>query len=730
MRIGKKNIDSSCQIDCIYLLCLAVIVTLFFLPLFIPELRLFVTPDSKLSDILHFNFPLKDILSTSLKQHVLPIWTNLIGTGFPLIGEAEIGAFSFVNLILFYCFPTPIAFNLGYIVTFLFFAWGMYFVGRELQWGKTLSFFMAFIFTFSGFHIVQIPHYNHLQTLSYLPFLFAIVQHIANKPHTKLWLILPLVISQQIFQGHYQYVYITWISLSLYWLIYLKNRISLPKLFYAKIVVSILIGLGIAAIQLFPSFEYFQYTERGSSFKIFEPVKNGGFALIHILQFLNPYILGDIRNGTFPTTYRMSFWEMFSYIGIIPFLIACISCLLTAKNLFLRSIWILIGILVIVSMDNNTPFTALLTLPPFAWFRIQSRFLAVITFFLIICAGSVIQLILNKYKQTRIKTIIYVLFVISCIDVLYFATSYNPTIPVDKINTSKLYLSLPKSERIGSFDVTALWFDTMYSEGWKNTDKYIHLLDDGTPNYPIIYDIPTAQIYSGFILTKQLALNSFLSEGTVDYVNNVATLSAIAINSFQLNNIKTIFSPHIITNNELVQTRKESLDEKSTMYQYSLQDTKSTYYITDNLTYVPTMTQYRLELDQENILKTTDAFIHTSFPEIPKQSNQTTLKSTLDIVSEKPTEKIVRMSVSKDAFFITSHYFYPGWVAYLNENKIPIYPANLGGMAIHIPKGVHTLKLIYEPITMTVGVYVSGVFVFIYCIVLLYFLQSVNNRKK
>jgi len=56
-----------------------------------------VTPDYGLSDVWNFNYPLKNLLSESLKQGKIPFWTDMIGNGFPIAAEGQIGAFSPIN---------------------------------------------------------------------------------------------------------------------------------------------------------------------------------------------------------------------------------------------------------------------------------------------------------------------------------------------------------------------------------------------------------------------------------------------------------------------------------------------------------------------------------------------------------------------------------------------------------------------------------------------------------
>jgi hypothetical protein len=74
------------------------------------DLPILTTPDYGLSDVWHFNYPLKFLLSESLKSGKFPLWTDFVGNGFPIAAEGQIGAFSPINWIIFGLIPMPLAF--------------------------------------------------------------------------------------------------------------------------------------------------------------------------------------------------------------------------------------------------------------------------------------------------------------------------------------------------------------------------------------------------------------------------------------------------------------------------------------------------------------------------------------------------------------------------------------------------------------------------------------------
>lgn len=686
---------------------LTLLVIGFFLPLFWPLPQLFIAPDFTLSDILQFHYPLKFLYSEALKQNQLPLWTDLVGTGFPLIGESQVQALSLINLILFKCFPLITAFNLQYVVAFLGLTLGMYLVAREFGWSKLTSIYCAIIYGFSGLHIVKIFHLNVIQALSYVPLMFWILLRMQKNKASKLWILLPLLGSQQILQGHYQYVFMTYIFFGLYfYLTWWRTEKKDHGFLIKKLLIIGLLTLGLSMGQLIPSAEYFL---KSGGREGLDKTIAGSFNLPHLLQFFSPYILGDIRSGSYPAShYGVSFIETFLYIGLIPILLAIASLWHIKKNPWIRTCWISIGILFLFVFEKNSPIYFLFSFPPFSWFRVYSRFLAYIAFLLVLLSGYMFELLVKKEKQRIPSLLLIFLFTTSCLDVLSFASSYHPTIPVWQIQTKPdLYKPLTGSFRIASFlDTTRPWQNLMQTEGWKHPNDYITLAT-GKPNYTILHNQPSLSIYAGFIPVKQgRMLNAAFTQSAFDDTRKEATLSAQAINTLRLQNTKYLLSLYHIKNPEVSQigtyaSKNSSLDPT---YIFSLSNVKPMYYLTNRYKTVQHTEDYSQEVDKPDALISYDAFLTTDRVLSPSSD-----EGTVSILVDASTKKEFLLTAPSDMFFVASIYLYPGWEATLDGKSVPINPANLSSMGIFIPKGTHTLTLRFVPKSILIGIGISGI---------------------
>ena len=713
-------------LDIFALITLFVLILCFFRPLFSPTTSIFATPDGSLSDIFHFNYPLKNLLSEALKHNALPIWTNLIGMGFPPIAEAEIGAFNAINMILFKFFPTPVGYNLGYITTFLLFAYGIYFVMRSFEISRSISFLCAYVFTFSGFHIVQIAHYNHLQTLSYVPFLFLFWKHTLDHPGSKQWLIIPFITSQMIFAGHYQYVFMSIVFLGLYTFFFRKEKKTIVVTFFNKKILTILLlTLGLTSIQILPSYEYFLASQRNTFIDLF-PIHGNGLSPSHLLQFIYPYILGDIRIGTYDLLrYRTNFWEAFSYIGVIPIFFVMTSLLSTWKDGRTKKYWFIIIVLLLLAFEGNSPFHFLFAFPPLTWFRIHSRFISLVTFIFVILFGlsydRFIRFINIKMPRRYVMLIQIFVALIIVIDVWRFAFLYNPIIPAGtlyKPPESAMFIKTYPSQLTYTLGVGRSWFSYFNTNGWKDIKGYIYLLNGLEPNINMLYDIPQIQVYSGFKLSKINVVDQYIQSNiTQDQGTKTISLSGVGINLLRLSGTNFIISPLRISNPELspVHTIKSPVPEINDVNIYQLSSPKSQYYLAHNINTITGIRELEMALSDPSWSKSHDAIIDTNST-LPRVENA--LNDHITAILNSETEKIFTYTSDKDGYFILSTYLYPGWQASLDGKEVSIHNGNIFAMAVLAPHGTHTIEFRFIPHSLYRGAIVSAVALLLYVIII------------
>ncbi|MBM4402735.1 MAG: hypothetical protein FJ044_05840, partial [Candidatus Cloacimonetes bacterium] len=197
----------------------------FFARLFYPQTKIFVTPDFGLSDLLHFNYPMRKVFAEAIKSHTLPLWETKIGSGLPLFAEGQAGILNIINLISAYFFPLAIGFNLTYLISYLLMGFSTFLFCRLLKLSKISSLLAAIIFSFCGYNITHFAHTHHIVTAAFLPLMFFVLEKSLSRnirgeqTGRKIWwVILAILASQTLLGGNVQVAAYSFLALGFYFL--------------------------------------------------------------------------------------------------------------------------------------------------------------------------------------------------------------------------------------------------------------------------------------------------------------------------------------------------------------------------------------------------------------------------------------------------------------------------------------------------------------------------------
>ena len=72
-----------------------------------------------------------------------------------------------------------------------------------------------------------------------------------------------------------------------------------------------------------------------------------------------------------------------------------------------------------------------------------------------------------------------------------------------------------------------------------------------------------------------------------------------------------------------------------------------------------------------------------------------------------PSRVELEAGLSAPGLLVMSDIYYPGWNVYVNGHQQPLHAANLIMRGVYLPPGVDTVEFVYEPLSWTVGLYVS-----------------------
>lgn len=711
--------------DILAILFFILIPLIFFVKLFYPEPSFFIVPEYGRSDILNFNLPLRFLLSNTLKDNQIPLWTKSIGTGFPIFAESQMGALYIVNLLLFKVFNFWLAFNLGYVSTFIIAGIGMYFFSKSIKISSTVSLLCGFLYSFSGFFIAHILHFNMIQAASLLPWIVWIGKDFFYKPKFLTFCVFALLVSQSIFVGHLQITFITLLTLFIFIIFdsffHQDNyKYILKKIFF--LILGVFVASLLSAIQILPSSELASLSIRAKGFSI-KDVLMFSFPQYFFITFLKPFYFGSIANGTYPNPLNFDwniFWENSGYIGILPILLAVISILgfRKQKKIILSKILMLL-FAALLMMGKYSPLHFIYTFPPFSYFRAPVRFIIMFIFFAVILSGlgleNIIIYIKKRTKKGSLFLLIPYLIMILCIwDIYHTWFNYFPIYPVSKWmakpEISKIISSQKDNGRVFTITEGLEWSDYYEHNGWKSTTPYVYFRNELASNQNILWDNFQTDSYVGVLWTRRMAIvrnildplkskplkENKLNQDQINMLNLTAThylVSPYSISSENLELLQQITPPLNNLNHYYLYRNRTALPRARMVYNYIVSDV-----LNDTLNIINSKD---FDPDEKVLLE----------KEIPIFSKtkvkNTKLQSNIEWIEDKDTEIKLIVNTTSSGLLVLADTYYPGWNAYVDNSLVDIYAANINQRVVYVPHGKHTVKFSYMPKSFNKGLAIS-----------------------
>jgi hypothetical protein len=77
-------------------------------------------------------------------------------------------------------------------------------------------------------------------------------------------------------------------------------------------------------------------------------------------------------------------------------------------------------------------------------------------------------------------------------------------------------------------------------------------------------------------------------------------------------------------------------------------------------------------------------------------------------VRDGDTSVDLTVNARRPGYVILDDTFYPGWRATVDGRESPIHPANVAFRAVKVPPGTHTVRFEYRPLSLRLGLWLSG----------------------
>ncbi len=668
--------------------------------LFSPTANILVTPDFGRSDAWDFSFATKFLLAESLKAGTIPTWTPQLGAGFPLIGEGQIGAFFLPNLILFSLFAPALAYNLTLVLALITAAGCMYWLLRRFSLGPVAALFGGLTFALSGILVPQLTHHTLIQGITLLPAILVACDMLLTKPSGRRVALFAFLVSQQILAGFPQATFITLLFTFAYaaWVSAQKKSLKL----LLPILAATLLALGLGAIQLVPSYEFLRESSVAEGFS---PGDATFFSYppVHLKTLLSPYLLGNPKDGTYPsyTAFDGSiFWEntgFFGSLGLVLSLAGMVLVLKKKKHTAQFFVWAA-AFAFLLMLGKYSPLYIVFSFWPFHLFRVPSRFLWVFIFALIVLASYTLHYLMTK-KHRGFLLLGAILLAINTVQLFSVWRGYH------MMGDEAIWLTPPKTissvapnARVYTIGTTITHNKTFLTQGWQDPSAYVKLRSALAPDGNVIWGVPSASVYAGRQLRRQGILAS-ITASEIAVSEAGATVSATGTNLLRAAGVGTIISTIPLT---ITPSVPPSFSDDGIVV-YPLKGAKRAYLATD--------VRVASTLSQATTILKDATFVAGSSVLLTKSEAQgiATSSGTARITAETNTTLTLEVEASGEGLLVVADTMYPGWEATVDGVPAPIMPANLSYRAVVVPAGRHIVYFVFRPKSLYMGAIISGV---------------------
>jgi len=726
-----------------FILGLLALVLLYFFPL-LDLTHIPYSGDMPGSDLTEINLPLRHLMKSALNQGQLPLWAEMLSSGYPLLAESEIGFFYPLHFLMFKSLPFLVAFNYSFIVHWFLGALFVYLFARQIKISPQASFLAAISFIFSSFFVGHLKHVNMVEAAIWMPLIMLLIELFFRKKQFIFLFFVSLILTIQILVGHFQISYYTILLAGIYFIWRLSSpdqraiKFKTKSLWFLVFIGCIILSFLIAAIQILPTKELVFQSWRQNGLTV-KTATECSYHPKNIISFIFPFFYGNPASATYLGNFNEDnlLWEKFGYIGLVPLALALLSfwLLFKKKNINIYSIFFtIISVLCLVFLLGSSGYLFELFwrfLPGFSFFRAHARVLLILIFSLSILSAYGFDWLIKTVKSSKscshlkpFTTIIAVLIIaISIFDLFYFNYQYNTYIgsskwmatpeSVDFIGQDQSYF------RIHSFANAYSSLSFYYQAGGWLKNKYFLINNRNVlePNSQSLYGLSSIEDLISLKIKRHCRfdyilnwINPITDSGLIDFPKeNKFDLSDRYLKLVGMQNGKYILSYFNLNNPSLEKVHQVNFDQLMmplNIY-YNKYWLPRSYFVR-NIKIVPTDDSVIRDLQViKSMIDPGFDFGNTAVVEKEINLKPSDGQSSVAIDSWAGSHISLSASTDSENFLVISNTFYPGWQAYIDDKPVEIYRANYLYQGVIVEPGKHKIEFIYRPKSFVLGKKIS-----------------------
>ncbi|MBI4039715.1 YfhO family protein [Candidatus Daviesbacteria bacterium] len=687
------------------------------------------------SDIVSVLYPFKMLGVDQLLGGSLPFWNPSIFNGTPLLANFQ-SAFFYPLTLLYFVLPKVDAWSLSVVAQPFLAMVFTFLLLRAVGLSRISSSLGAIIYSFAGFNIIWLGYNAHGHTAALIPLILLVTFKFFNTCKLRWLTLLSLAVTLQVFAGYPQLAIYTLI-LSFAWSVFLiiSKKLSVVKL--AAWCFFILVGIVLASVQIFPSFELYQLSQRsqegipGGQSLAFLPWQN-------LITLIAPDFFGSPATGNFWGV--GDYTNTVAYVGLVGLVLVILALLHSQKNPYVN-FWVVTTV-VILLLSLPTPLAQTARNLPFVGGgAAATRMLALFNLSTAILAAFGMEVLIYKKLKLRqiLASVIYPwaalvgifiamglsIVIVGYQDKIVSVAVRNIILPTVMmiVLTTILISYRPKWASFSAWLILVLLIFELFRFGQKYTSfsQKVFLYPPTPITDFLSKNASFSRVYTGEVIPKNLwtpygleatqGYDAIYPERNARFLGAINTKNA-ASPTGRYGDITNVFSPlfDLAGNKYLLALKRNAQsipDANGTVLEFYLQPP-----------FVPVFSDGRVQvLENTKAAPRTfmvyDYVVGAGDEEIINQMHQLNLLQTA-VLEKDPITKYnsgsfetkiltktpgsIRLSVKTDqtGLLILTDSYYPGWKAYVDGKMKEIWRADFVFRAVEIPQGEHPVEFVYQ----------------------------------
>ncbi|MCR4662563.1 MAG: YfhO family protein [Endomicrobiaceae bacterium] len=642
---------------------------------------------------LNYYINIRQYTVNSVLSGFFPFWTTKLFCGMPFFSNSETAIFYLPNII-FYFLPISKAFNISFLLHFFIFSFGVFlWIDNKIK-DKFVSVTAALVSVFFSTYYLHscAAHLSNIITISWFPLLLYFYDKVYEKRNFYFIFPVSVIISLQIFAGHFQYVYYSALFSLIYVLLFCRNKHTIITIF-----VSCFVSLFLSAIQFLPSLDLY-----------FEGARRLGVLAHFSLYSKLTYLFTIIFPVTVPSMSTW-YWETSNYIGTISFFII-VFALVHVKN---KDIYKYLVFSLSIYLFSFEFFSNLANycIPFFSAFRSPVKLNFFVTVFMLPVLAYGIKYIFSKDTKINKK---FVLILLICALIMVIFRNNIVNLLTDVLHKTNGFSILCFDLSVMSLTVIILLFSVLLCFKKYSISKIVLLI------LLLIEPIAVMRFCSrpfhfyndykykytlgdNFNKQKRFFSNDYynlnynaenVSGSTPDTLSNYLTFMKHLGRPFNAQNMLGLLRCGYIVDDVTKEVETNNFDTLSRL---------NVYY------------DYKVEVDKEKIYEKLseeqfDIFNTVIVEKHPQYEIKDKGKYNLNITHFDENSIDFDIETTQPAIILYTDNYSKDWYAYNIENpkeKYEIVCADYIYKAISVNEGKHKIRIEYKPKSFIAGMYIS-----------------------